>query len=586
MTTSGFDIIEALRAHEAEITKEMLEEAMRNRKGGSVQNDYARLIGFLYEYHAESDFNTVKLDYDSVKTCGDDPFSKALCDLYVCLRDGEKIKNETNDALKGLFRAAFLNFNSDRNSWIQSHPFDEEYKGFKITPLGGGDYIGANSYILTYKGRSLMLDCGLNQNETGGKKYPLIDRYPNGVDAIVVSHGHLDHCGSLPKAHARWNVPIYCTGPTKDFTGLLFDDMIKISSKNAEKSGDNDSGILDAIDIEKSEMDATLKAMKTIGYSKWIQVFPGYKDCRIRLHPAGHIDGAAMVEIYWDGLTIVFTGDYCMNDQLFTKGAVTDALPRKPDLLISEATYAMKYDEGSWQNKLEGMKAAILKALIKEKPVLLPCFALGKSQELVCAIGKMADEGIIPEDVNLYIKGMAWKACDIAANGENGVVLKKYRRFFKRLREDMVPEAKSITIASSGMLTKGSASYHIAEDLKAEYGAGGFSILFSGYINKNAQEEIERQLGVKINKKRFSLSAHSAQADIDDLIMELSPKSIMLVHWGNSDDPEQDRRRYLKRLRGLLHEECLTHIAKDLETVYPCDPCFWLKSSLEEESYA
>lgn len=445
----------------------------------------------------------------------------------------------------------------------------------ELNALGGADGIGASAYVLTYRGKSLLLDCGLDPRKTGPRAYPDLDRWLGDIHAIVISHGHLDHCGALPKAHNQWpRAPIFCTETTRDFARLLFEDMLRIRRWEHGRETYADT-------IEKEEMDRTLKGIQVIPYNEWVEVFAG---CRIRLHPGGHVPGAAMIEIEWYGLRIIYTGDFCLHDQQLVKGARPEKLPVGPDLLISEATYASKLTGFSWDNQLQELRQAIFEVLIHQGTVLLPSFAVGRSQELVAELADLSTRGLLPNNPSLYISGLAYEACKRLAAIDT--TFSQKMASFKYIHPDDVICGNSVIVASSGMMASGSASARIAETLRKATNSG---IFFCGYLDEEAERE--NNLSLKTNSNnikiaRYSLSAHASSQDLIKLITLLRPRALVMVHWGESRHDIQEN--YLERLRLMvLNRDCLTWVPQRNLKILPCSPFYWLKNRLKGvEAYA
>lgn len=458
--------------------------------------------------------------------------------------------------------------NSEKNHQFSSdylNAFKSDIKDLSVTTLGGSKNIGASAYVITFKGKSILLDCGLNPNKDGVDSYPLLDKWNGNVDAIIISHGHLDHCGAIPKAHAIWkNALIYSTAATKAFAELLFRNMLKFSKMDYEREILNDT-------IEEDEMVSALNSFVTLEYLQWKEIFP---NCKIRFHHAGHILGASIVEINWVGAKIVFTGDFCLHNQKMLKGANLINLPKNPDLLITESTYALKRDNSVWEKQLGSLMDAVNKVIKKNGIALLPSFALGRSQELVYAIGEAYAKGYLDQDTKLIISGMACEACKIAEQQTDDKKYKEYFKYFSRLPKDVSPPEKSIIIASSGMMAKGSASYNIAQDIKYRSHSLSSGIFFCGYMDEETERENSQVHGDRLKQNRYPLAAHSTSFDIENFIQSIMPKAIIFVHWGNNICEEQHT--FTSRIRDDLAGNCMTFILNDNTKSYPCNIDKWL----------
>lgn len=467
-----------------------------------------------------------------------------------------------------------LNHGSNGDALLNP-PFLESYRDrhipLQLTALGGADRVGASAYILTYAGRSLLLDCGLHPARSGSLAYPELDQWQGTIDAIVLSHGHLDHVGAISKVHNRWPyAPICCTAETKGFVSLLLGDMSRIRHLDHDRETYADV-------IEAEEREAALSHMDTLAYGKWTRLFP---DCSIRLHPAGHICGAAMVEVRWHGLTILYTGDYCLHNQNVVRGTDLYSLPATPDLLISEATYACRSRCPTWQEQLSCLREAIIKVLRGSGTVLLPCFAIGRSQELVMELSRMSAEGQLPKNTPLYLSGLAYEACRRVAAMD--MTFAGRMAAFRRLRPEEVSAEPCVIVASSGMMVRGSASAKIAKKLISMPNSG---IFYCGYMDEETERENSSWLtrrGARATIDRFSLSAHVSSEDSLRLFSTLRPHALVLVHWGETDHHKQ--LDHLRRIRlDTLGGDCLTWSLKQGQDIHPCSPFYWLCSRRKGE---
>lgn len=422
-----------------------------------------------------------------------------------------------------LYKKAVLTQNNARGNlfsqkFMEDFPFDDQ---IQITPLGGDHEIGASCFIISYKGNNVMLDCGINANKYGDSAYPALDLWNNGIDAIIISHAHIDHSGGVPKAHVMWpEAKVIATSPTIVFLKYLYSDMAKA------RNGITDEFEIENIIIEKEVMVETLSAMSALDYGEWFQID---KDFKIRLHPAGHIIGAAMIELEVGGKTILYTGDYCNYNQALTSGYDLHLLPKNADYLITETTY-IKKDYINWNQQLDDLKNAIMKAIKGNESILLPSASIGRSQELVCLIGEMKLSGEIPNDVPLYIAGMAIPSTTQIIPFMN----ERYERIiglFEEYNREMNLKNNAIVIASSGAMNKASASYRIARNWSKQHIR--FTIIANGYFDDDYDEN-SKNFNEFNNIHRFSLSTHADLNGIINLIEYVSPKVISFVHRGTN----------------------------------------------------
>ena len=448
-----------------------------------------------------------------------------------------------------LYRKAVLKENKERGGvystrFINDFPFDDE---IQITPLGGEHEIGASCFVISYKGYHIMLDCGINVQKYGDEAYPDLDLWNREIDAIVISHAHLDHSGGVPKAHAMWpEANIWATAPTKVFLKYLYSDIAKV------KNGIVDEFEIENITIEKDVMLDTLNAMTTIDYEEWIDIG---KEIRIRLHPAGHIIGAAMVELQIAGKIVLYTGDFCNYNQILTGKYDLSILPQNADYLITESTY-FKKPRLDWKRQYEDLKSAILKGIKSHRAVLLPAASVGRSQELICLIGEMKLSGEIPEEIPLYLAGMAIPATTQIVpfvNERYAEIIGLFEEFDGRI----YPEKNAVVVASSGSMSKGSASYKIARYWDNQWIK--YNIIANGYLDEDSEAD-GRYIDKYDQVQRCSLSTHADLSGIFELIEYVSPKVISFVHRGSGST--SDIRSLMNMCRDRFSNDI---VCKDLQ---------------------
>lgn len=402
------------------------------------------------------------------------------------------------------------------NHFIDNFPFDDQ---ITITPLGGEKEVGASCFIISYKGFNIMLDCGIDVKKYGDEAYPLLDSWNKGIDIIVISHAHIDHSGGVPKAHAMWpDADIITTSPTAVFLKYQFLDMAKV------KNGISNEFEIENIKIEKNVMFDTLKSINTINYNEWFNI---NENIKMRLHSAGHIVGAAMIELIINGKTLLYTGDYCNYSQFLTESYDLLSLPREIDYLITESTYIRK-NKVDWNQQYIDLKGAIIKAIQEKHSILLPSASVGHSQELVCLIGEMKLSGELADNINLCIAGMAIPATTQIVPFMNSRY-KKVLSMFEEFDSTSYPKYNSIVIASSGSMNRGSASYRIANYWNEHH--INFTIIANDFLD-NLETDCKNKK-IYGNVERLPLSTHADLNGIISLVEYVAPKVISIVHRGS-----------------------------------------------------
>ena len=399
-------------------------------------------------------------------------------------------------------------------SFLKSIKVDED---IEITNLGKGNVISANCVFISYKGYNILLDVGLDPREPEETAYPKLDEIGKNIDFIIVSHAHIDHCGGLPKAHAMWpNARIIATAPTKRLMRYLFNDAAKIKNdKYSEFEITN-------ITIEKEITRETLFHTNETEYEQWIFVS---NDIKFKLHNAGHMIGAAMVEIKIKDKTILYTGDFTDYNQALSTGIDFLKIPRNIDLLISEATYVEK-PNFDWTHCCEDLKNQILNELKNKRTVLIPSAAIGRAQELVCMLGEMALNGELPKKTKLYLGGLAIPMSTQISpyfNEKYDLILEQ----FNELGSFDVPDENSVIIASSNYLSRGSASFRILKNICMDHSVTIFS---NTKVNKEAEVMIYKSPDVLV--KNYSLPTHASNKGIQKLLDWTKPNFVTFIHCG------------------------------------------------------
>lgn len=434
------------------------------------------------------------------------------CELYL-----EAIK-EYNNKHKITF--------SDK--YINNFPFDDE---IKITALGGETEIGASCFVVSYKGYNIMLDCGIDANKKADDAYPNLDKWNDGIDLIIISHAHIDHSGGVPKAHAMWpDAEIITTVQSERFLQYIYSDMARV------KNGISDGFEIENVNIEKEVMRDTMNSIMPILYE---EKFVLSDEIEVILHPAGHIIGAAMVELRINNKTILYTGDFSDYSQFVTEGVNMNKLPINVDYLICESSY-IKRGNVDWEKQYNDLKIEISKNIKSGKSILFPAASIGRSQELVGILGEMKIAGEIPKHISLMIGGMAIPTTTQIIPFMN----KRYKNIvglFKEFNGTDYPDKNSIVIASSGNMTKGSASYEIADYW--DYIGLDYTIIANGYFDEETEKEI-RYSNVN-NIKRKSLSTHVDVNGIVKFIDHVMPKEISFVHRGSSKEKDINEIKFL-----------------------------------------
>ena len=432
--------------------------------------------------------------------------------------------------------------------------------------------IGANSYYIEAAGQRLVLDCGMHPKEEGEDALPnfrvLGDR---ALDAIVISHSHLDHIGTLPVLMRRQpDARIFMTEATAEIGSALLHNSVSVMTRQREEIGVAIYPLFTHRETDRATdrwRSCPMRQPFTLGGER---ARPGEDVSGITAEfvDAGHVLGAAGVILRAEGRTIFYTGDVNFDDQTITQGAV---FPESGvDVLIIETTRGdSPLPEGFTRVAEERRLAdAINRAFSGGGCVLMPVFALGKTQEALGMIYKFRREKLVGE-FPVYIGGLSTKMTEIYDRRALTT-----RRLLPRLHllEEVAPfvlngktiqespaHAGRVYALSSGMMTPKTLSNIFARRVIEN---SGDSIFFVGYADPKSPAGIlktarpgelvsldpdEPAQPLRCHIEQFQFSAHASRESIVRYVKQLAPKKIVLVH-GDPAAVEWTRARLVAEL--------------------------------------
>ncbi|MBI4448190.1 beta-CASP ribonuclease aCPSF1 [Candidatus Woesearchaeota archaeon] len=298
---------------------------------------------------------------------------------------------ENND-----FRKKFLHQVGKRiyNGWIRGKK--EEW--IRLSFLGGARQVGRSCLFLQTPESRILLDCGVNVAAGEDEAYPYFDAPEfkvNEIDAIIISHAHLDHMAMVPMLFKYgYQGPVYCTPPTRDIMALLALDYLSIGQKEAKK-----------VLFSSTDVKEMVKHTICLDYEEVTDVTP---DVRITLYNAGHTLGSAMVHLHiGNGLhNLLYSGDMNYENSNLLSAAATK-FPRLETAII-ESTYGSRNDVLPSRKECEGTLLKIITETAKRGgKILLPVLGNGRSQEIMIILERAVREGLI-EKIPIYLQGMVW----------------------------------------------------------------------------------------------------------------------------------------------------------------------------------
>lgn len=421
-----------------------------------------------------------------------------------------------------------------------------------LTFLGGAGTVTGSKYLLDADGSRILIDCGLFQglSTLRRRNWQQLPFSPRDIDAVVVTHAHLDHSGYLPVlARHGWRGPIYCSDETAQLAEIVLTDSAHLLQEEAEHANQHGwskhSPALPLYDDTDVRAACSLFQRAPIGESI---ALPGGVD--LTFGRAGHILGSCWARLTMaDGSSLLVSGDL---------GRQTHPLLRPPtprpevDTLLIESTYGDRHRHS--HDELDRFAEAINRTVNRGGSVLVPAFAVDRTEVLLYELGRMRADGRIPAlpvvvdspmalaCLRVYRAALAAHSPDLRADlpadvfDFDGVIE-------ARTREDSIPwnhpRMPSIIISASGMATGGRILHHLKEllpDRRNTVAIVGFAA-----EGTRARQLLDGATEVKIHGRYvpvhaevFSLNALSAHADSDELVAWATgapaPQTCYVVH--------------------------------------------------------
>lgn len=449
----------------------------------------------------------------------------------------------------------------------------------KIMFCGASSGVTGSCHMIESGSHRILLDCGQFQ---GGKaedalNYEPFPFDPAGIECVVLSHAHIDHCGRLPLLAKRgFTGKIYCTDATADLLGIMLKDSAYIHEKEAEwknrKAERAGRSFVEPLYTEADAEDA-LKLVTPVLYDQLIEI---NHDMRIVFNDAGHILGSAITELWVkEGgreAKIVFSGDLGMTGRPILRDPT---YIKKADYVIMETTYGNRNHPANSSNVKE-LIDIVIKTVKRGGNVVIPSFAVGRTQELIYEFNRFYEDNREYDDdldnVVVYVDSpMATTATEVfrrnsqvfddetreyILKGDNPLDFKnlKFTRSTDESRALNFIKEPKVIISASGMCEAGRIRHHLKHNL---WDARN-SIVFVGY---QAQGTLGRTLTdgakkvtlfgeeIQVNAEIHSLEGFSGHADQDGLLTWISsfrqqPKQTFLVH--GEDDSKKDFAKLVK----------------------------------------
>jgi Cft2 family RNA processing exonuclease len=416
--------------------------------------------------------------------------------------------------------------------------------------------IGANSYYLEIGRHQLVLDCGMHPKNTGEDALPYLKAIADRkIEAILISHAHQDHIGTLPVAMRRFpGTRVFMTEATAEIGNVLLHNSVNVMTRQREEIGEMSYPL-----FTHRETDRASERWRWCPLRQRISIAGERAPQRERdaltfeFFEAGHVLGSAGILLRAEGQTVFYTGDVNFDDQTIMQAAVFPE--EKIDVLIMECTRGDHAKPVGWTRAGEERRLAkaLDHAFERGAGVLIPVFALGKTQEILAMLYKFRRESRkLSGEFPIYIGGLSSKMTDIYDRRAHTT-----RRQLPRLQlmreaapfilndetvRDAPLRARRVYVLSSGMMIPKTLSNIFARRLVEN---SQHSIFFVGYANPESPAGLLREAGtggevaldpdkppqrIRCNIEQFQFSAHATRESLIEYAKKISPRKIVLVH--------------------------------------------------------
>jgi metallo-beta-lactamase family protein len=431
----------------------------------------------------------------------------------------------------------------------------------KIKFMGAARTVTGSCYILEANGRRFAVDCGMHQGnaEIEKRNWDMEIYEPKSIEFCLITHAHIDHSGLLPRLVKKgFRGSIYTTPPTKDLLEIMLLDSAHIQEMEAQwksrKRARHGEKYIEALYTQK-DAEMTFPLFKTMPYDEPFSPFPGLE---VTFRDAGHILGASMLELWIEEngsrSKLFFSGDIGRPAQLLMENPSTG---NAADFLFMESTYGNR-DHKDEADSLDELAEAIAYSYDNREKVVIPAFALERTQEIIYSLHLLAKQGRLPADMPVFLDSpLAIKATEIfrrhadyldestramLKNGENPLDLPQLR-FTQTTQESMAINAMNspaVVISASGMADAGRIKHHLRHNLWRK----GASIVFAGFqaqgttgrkIVDGAETVRIFQEDIAVKAKVFTINGFSAHAGQSQLLewlgnFQTGNMQVFLIH--------------------------------------------------------
>ena len=412
--------------------------------------------------------------------------------------------------------------------------------------LGGANEIGANSYYLNLGGRGILLDAGQHPRRRDSRMFPNVEYIRDrNIDSILVSHAHIDHIGALPYYLKLFpHLRPFMTVPTAYLSQIMLRNSYHLLKTEYN---------IEPVHYDTTFVDMLFNVTKPYPYLEEFNLIPfqysNEKPITCTFYEAGHILGSACSLIKYGNKNILYTGDICKQNQTLIPGI---NLPKdKIDILIIESTSSENDSQKTDRKSItQDFVLSISDVLHSGGSVLIPVFALGKSQEMLNILNSAMNDNKLPR-VDIYTGELHRRVAAVydifnynIPRIQKGFSFKdiEQKPLNRNVQENDFLFTPGIALAPSGMVDKGTLSYELTVKMIGNRNHAIFFVGYtdpdsSGFIVKNSKNgdiinngRFPKELKVESQINTFRFSAHAGFEDIVDIIMKINPGIVLPVH--------------------------------------------------------
>ena len=390
-----------------------------------------------------------------------------------------------------------------------------------VKVLGAANEVGRSGFLVNCNGTNLLLDYGVMFGRRGTPPaYPLHVK-PKDLDAIIITHAHLDHSGNVPSLFVSGNTDVYATPPTFDLSELLIEDMLKIE-KNSHP-------------FDLPELNNMMKNAKEIGFKQ--KITKG--NATFELRESGHVIGGSTILVESEKKRLFYTGDIKPNGSRMLREADFDV--GEIDLLITESTYSQTEQKPRRESEKELIEFA--NEVMDRKGILfIPSFSVERSQEIACIL-KSANfkHKIIMDGMALKVNEIMFRHPEylrdskVFADAINSATAIREHSERKRAMEE-----PCVVISPAGMLVGGNAVFYLQQlsfddkngiALVSYQGEGtpGEKLLKTGKVSTRGKD-----VNVTAEVKQFEFSGHGDRNELFDMMKKIKGNPKVLTVHGDS----------------------------------------------------